>query len=656
MKPVVNSTELDPLRIVKIVLALVGGVILVIVVATLSYMSYRRHWCAKCCRACISPKGAAALRGPMVYDECENDVAEDNATGLTEEHQQFPQYWTNARNVERSDAPSHETEKESNAFNQMVYVSRSHLPKFEELLSHSFRAKATQDRPCPKQIHPRTPGGCECVQVGGDPGLPEGYQVRRVIRVESSAMWRRYLHRRKKIESKHATFPHLDPATDTDALANACQDVFEPLDTNQNEVYIWHGTHVRKALAIAHDRFKIDMAGTTRGGTMYGPGVYLAESSTKADEYAIDEPGGYYEGVYAMLFCRACLGNFYYTTERDERAHERFLSGEFDSTCGDRLKSAGTFREFVIYDADQIYPEYIVLYSRRPKGSKAMHVDETVPFHMEVPVYWRNCHLDPHQKAFHEHYVVRKTTVHALQRLVESTSQGLKFTGTVVRARRVENSSTWTKYSNFKSLLRQRLRDIPQAFVKVENVLAATDSASQLLTHAHLAHENSEEAISLGSLEERLNECMVWHGTDKEASEAIAHDDFRISWASKQHHGQRFGAGLYFSDSLDKCLTYTTPDEEGIRYVLLCRMLCGDVHYTDQEGNENATDIARQYSKTSVLANPSKKGPHEFIALSEDQVYPEYILELRIDAVSLACDGIGKPESSRLASYGESEI
>ena len=60
----------------------------------------------------------------------------------------------------------------------------------------------------------------------------------------------------------------------------------------------------------------------------------------------------------------------------------------------------------------------------------------------------------------------------------------------------------------------------------------------------------------------------VWHGTDKESSEAIAHDDFRISWATKQHHGQRFGSGVYFSDSLDKSLTYTTPDKEGIRYVI----------------------------------------------------------------------------------------
>lgn len=64
--------------------------------------------------------------------------------------------------------------------------------------------------------------------------------------------------------------------------------------------------------------FRIDMAGSN-AGTMYGKGCYLAENchpavahfsfacgrGTKADEYARDEPHGYYEGVFALLLCRA---------------------------------------------------------------------------------------------------------------------------------------------------------------------------------------------------------------------------------------------------------------------------------------------------------------------------------------------------------------
>lgn len=36
----------------------------------------------------------------------------------------------------------------------------------------------------------------------------------------------------------------------------------------------------------------------------------------------------------------------------------------YNSTLGDREKVRGTYREFVVYDDNQAYPEYIVLYRR----------------------------------------------------------------------------------------------------------------------------------------------------------------------------------------------------------------------------------------------------------------------------------------------------
>lgn len=71
---------------------------------------------------------------------------------------------------------------------------------------------------------------------------------------------------------------------------------------------------------------------------MYGNGAYCGESSTKADEYAKDEPGGYYQGVYSLLLCRVCMGKMYYTTQRDEHAGDKVTSGDHDSTLGDRTK------------------------------------------------------------------------------------------------------------------------------------------------------------------------------------------------------------------------------------------------------------------------------------------------------------------------------
>ena len=41
------------------------------------------------------------------------------------------------------------------------------------------------------------------------------------------------------------------------------------------------------------------------------------------------------------------------------------LRGEYHSVLGDREKAAGTFREFVVMDQDQVYPEILVRYTRR---------------------------------------------------------------------------------------------------------------------------------------------------------------------------------------------------------------------------------------------------------------------------------------------------
>ena len=100
---------------------------------------------------------------------------------------------------------------------------------------------------------------------------------------------------------------------------------------------------------------------------MFGPGVYLAESSTKADEYARDDVGGEYDGLYAVLVCRALLGRSYVTEQAGDFS-DRVLSGEFEHVLGDREKAVGTFREFIFFHEASIYPEYAVFYRREKDG------------------------------------------------------------------------------------------------------------------------------------------------------------------------------------------------------------------------------------------------------------------------------------------------
>lgn len=633
---IVERTTPSNLKTIGIVLLMIVGVLLVVFLSLCAVHKLQTRRSAAS-RADATSDASSAFSHIEVWDE------NAGATALPEAW--FPKYWTNAKYAA------------SGAFDQMVYVGRHQEKVFDDLLFQTYRRKATQDRPCPLGKHEPTPGGCECVQPEGDPGLPRGYRVRRVIRVEHSDIWLRYVKRRRALQAKSikndSPAERLTPAADSDVVASAYPEIFEKLDGDMNEVYLWHGTPVRRALAIAQGTFNIHLAGTARGGGMYGPGVYLSESSTKADEYAQDEPCGYYDGVYALLLCRACLGRFYYTTVRNEKAHEQVAAGGFDSTCGDRLKSAGTFREFVIYDADQLYPEYVVLYSRIGKNDPPDKAMTELPFYMELPVYWRNCHRDPRKQPFHMQYKVRQSTCELLQRLVEGTLQSAGLRVSILSARRVENSTIWNTYVDFKQSLREKLRDLSLSRFQRAEDLDTTAGGGRVLTDAHLADERMEEAVSLDNIEESLNEQLLWHGTSREAAEAIAYDDFRIprsaDTSSGTRHGQRFGVGAYCSDSLGKSLSYAKDEGTSTRYVILCRVLCGDMYYTISWSDPSATQRAQTARKTCVLANPNKSGEREFISFTEDQMYPEYILELSVEEKTASASTPKAPKAVTLS-------
>lgn len=68
-----------------------------------------------------------------------------------------------------------------------------------------------------------------------------------------------------------------------------------------------------------------------------------------------------------MLLCRVTLGRVVYsdTVETDPRACEdACVKGKFHSILGDRKKCRGTFREFVVFDEEQAYANYILAYRR----------------------------------------------------------------------------------------------------------------------------------------------------------------------------------------------------------------------------------------------------------------------------------------------------
>merc|ERR1712070_589626 len=151
------------------------------------------------------------------------------------------------------------------------------------------------------------------------------------------------------------------------------------------------------------------------------------------------------------------------------------------------------------------------------------------------------------------------------------------------------------------------------------------DQASQVITAKHLQEEKLEQSISLDNIEVDVNEHWLWHATSQESAELIAKSNFQITQSGTAISGLRFGPGAYFAESLEKALAYSM-DEAGKKCILLCRVACGKVYYTEKDSENGAAKAALDSGKDSVVGDPSKLGPREFVALCTEQVYPEFIL------------------------------
>ncbi|XP_045203465.2 uncharacterized protein LOC123556644 isoform X2 [Mercenaria mercenaria] len=152
------------------------------------------------------------------------------------------------------------------------------------------------------------------------------------------------------------------------------------LHTEINEVLLFHGTKDENIGTICTSGLDQRLGS---GKAMFGPGIYGAECSTKADQYADDKTARTVgQGISKKMFLiRMVLGNSYLCSDQNphkyrrppctscykddckDTKHARHKYGHmFDSVVGDNGK---LFREFVVYDSALCYPEYLITYERR---------------------------------------------------------------------------------------------------------------------------------------------------------------------------------------------------------------------------------------------------------------------------------------------------
>ncbi|CAK9020501.1 unnamed protein product, partial [Durusdinium trenchii] len=242
-------------------------------------------------------------------------------------------------------APGYWTEpgKAGMVAQEVVPASSEELVMLQEVLDGTYKAKRTRDRL-------------------GQP-VPSRLVVVAALRSETPELWDRYARRRQRLEQELKGEKDLvTPVTLAASLGLTLRCIHEDRGNASNEAYLLHGSNPTSAMSILGTSFKMDLAGKN-AGSMFGPGIYMAESSVKADEYARDDTSGSYAGLFAVLFCRALVGRSLQVTDPADYG-PLVTNGDFHSVVGDRERAVGTFREFVFFHEESIYPEFAVFYRR----------------------------------------------------------------------------------------------------------------------------------------------------------------------------------------------------------------------------------------------------------------------------------------------------
>lgn len=199
---------------------------------------------------------------------------------------------------------------------------------------------------------------------------PSGIKLTAVSRNENVQLWCDYSKKRKELSKQCRQKGHRLPES---LQRNACrtaeyfktanlQKFAGKLDKSANEFYLFHGTSDAGVQGILEHGFDIDMAGTNAGNA-FGNGAYFAERPCKSDAYvSCDDTSIVAKDVYVMLVCRVACGGIKMVKEFDSEAHTR-MDG-YTCLLGDREAAARTYREYIVYDKDQVYPEFAMRYER----------------------------------------------------------------------------------------------------------------------------------------------------------------------------------------------------------------------------------------------------------------------------------------------------
>lgn len=175
----------------------------------------------------------------------------------------------------------------------------------------------------------------------------------------------------------------------------------------------------------------------------------------------------------------------------------------------------------------------------------------------------------------------------------------------VTRVLRIQNRQIWEKY-----------------WRKKQEMIANRHGVTKL--GAQTMHNFSSIFPSVQT-NTKVNELFLFHGTTEESAFSIAQNGFDPSKASLRG---MYGAGTYCADYSCKSMQYTRPNRSSQRIFVVGRVLMGKAYATKKtmQGHKEPPE-----GYDSVYAKDGCQTHHnEFITYDPGQVYPEYIVFIKL--------------------------
>jgi len=198
---------------------------------------------------------------------------------------------------------------------------------------------------------------------------PLGLELVDALRLQNSRAWAAYIEKQSQIQADLKNYDLTPKQLSDPTLVAQVSSMGAELDTTANAAWLFHGISAKAAQdAASVSSFDISLSGFEESGGLYGRGIYFTEHCDKIDKQAGDG-GGPHGDLQCMLLCRVALGNA--LTDSDILPDVSTLvakctgGGPYQSILGDRSERCpGTTRQFVVYDKDQVYPEFLLFYKR----------------------------------------------------------------------------------------------------------------------------------------------------------------------------------------------------------------------------------------------------------------------------------------------------